>query len=51
MSRQILSIDRAEPRYQQVKSHILKMIGDGQLKPKDRVPSENELVDELAYRG
>ena len=47
MSSQIVSINRAEPRYKQVKSYILRMIGDGHLKPNDRVPSENELVDEL----
>ncbi len=47
MSSQIISINRAEPRYKQVKSHILRMIGDGQLQPNDRVPSENELVNEL----
>lgn len=47
MSSQIISINRAEPRYKQVKSHVLRMIQDGQLQPNDRVPSENELVDQL----
>ena len=47
MGSQITSVNRVEPRYMQVKSHILLMIGDGQLGPNDRVPSENELVDEL----
>ena len=45
MNEQIVSLDRAMPRYEQVKSHILKLIGDGTLAPHDRVPSENELVD------
>jgi GntR family transcriptional regulator, histidine utilization repressor len=44
---QIISINRAEPRYKQVKSHILRLIGDGHLEPNDRVPSEHELVDQL----
>jgi GntR family transcriptional regulator, histidine utilization repressor len=44
---QIISVNRAEPRYKQVKSHILRLIGDGHLEPNDRVPSEHELVDEL----
>jgi GntR family transcriptional regulator, histidine utilization repressor len=44
---EIISINRAEPRYKQVKSHILRLIGDGHLEPNDRVPSEHELVDEL----
>lgn len=47
MASKIISFNRAEPRYSQVKSHILGMIGDGQLKPNDRVPSEHELVDHL----
>lgn len=34
----------ATPRYQQVKDLILNRIGSGELKPHDRVPSENELV-------
>jgi len=47
MNQQIISLNRAEPRYRQVKSHILKMIGDGELQANDRVPSENELVGTL----
>ena len=33
------------PRYQQLKDRIVKEIASGALKPGDRVPSENELVD------
>jgi GntR family histidine utilization transcriptional repressor len=44
MGQKVISINRAEPRYQQVKTLILEQIGNGQLKPNDRVPSENELV-------
>ena len=40
-------MNRAQARYLQVKSHVLQMIHDGELKPNDRVPSENELVDAL----
>jgi GntR family transcriptional regulator, histidine utilization repressor len=47
MRKKIATLNRAQPRYQQVKSHILKLIGDGRLKPNDRVPSENELVERL----
>ena len=47
MNQKIISINRAEPRYRQVKSHILQMISDGQLTPNDRVPSEHELVAAL----
>lgn len=47
MVQKVISINRAEPRYQQVKTYVLERIGDGRLKPNDRVPSENELVDTL----
>lgn len=33
------------PRYRQVKELIIRQISSGKLKPHDRVPSENELVD------
>jgi GntR family histidine utilization transcriptional repressor len=33
------------PRYRQVKALILRQISTGELKPRDRVPSEHELVD------
>lgn len=33
-----------KPRYQQVKDLIIERISSGELKPTDRVPSENELV-------
>ena len=32
------------PRYQQLKDYIIERISTGELKPYDRVPSENELV-------
>jgi GntR family transcriptional regulator, histidine utilization repressor len=33
--------------YRQVKDHIIRLINTGELKPGDRVPSENELVKSL----
>jgi len=33
------------PRYQQLKDQIIDQITSGDLKPRDRVPSENELVE------
>ncbi len=33
-----------KPRYQQLKDSILEQISDGELRPGDRVPSENDLV-------
>ncbi len=33
------------PRYRQVKELIIRRISSGELRPSDRVPSENELVD------
>lgn len=47
MTQKIISLNRAQPRYSQVKSHLLQLISDGKLKPNDRVPSENELVTAL----
>ena len=41
------AIDPTVPRYQQVKEHILSRIRAGQLRPHDRVPSEQELVAEF----
>lgn len=41
------SQNRAQPRYRQVKSHLLRLISEGQLSRNDRVPSENELVGKL----
>lgn len=35
----------AKPRYQQLKDLIIARISTGELGPRDRVPSENELVD------
>ena len=37
-----------KPRYQQLKDHIIEQISNGDLKPSDRVPSENELVDAMS---
>lgn len=34
----------AKPRYQQLKELIITRISSGELRPRDRVPSENELV-------
>ena len=34
----------AKPRYMQLKEMIIKRISSGELKPNDRVPSENDLV-------
>lgn len=42
-----LSINRAQARYLQVKEYVLQLIHDGTLKPHDRVPSENDLVETL----
>jgi GntR family histidine utilization transcriptional repressor len=33
------------PRYRQLKEQIIRRISTGELRPRDRVPSENELVD------
>ena len=35
---------QAKPRYQQLKELIIQRISNGELRPNDRVPSENELV-------
>ena len=37
----------AKPRYQQLKDLIIKRISAGELRPSDRVPSENELVEAM----
>lgn len=36
---------QAKPRYRQLKELIIGQISAGELRPRDRVPSENELVD------
>jgi GntR family histidine utilization transcriptional repressor len=38
---------QAKPRYQQLKEMIIDRIMSGELQPRDRVPSENELVDAM----
>jgi len=37
--------ERTKPRYQQLKESIISRISSGDLRPRDRVPSEHELVD------
>lgn len=37
----------AKPRYQQLKDLIIGQISSGELRPTDRVPSENELVEAM----
>lgn len=36
-----------KPRYQQLKEMIIERISSGELRPTDRVPSENELVESM----
>lgn len=38
---------RSKPRYQQLKDLIIRRISSGELGPRDRVPSENELVESM----
>jgi GntR family histidine utilization transcriptional repressor len=38
---------QGKPRYQQLKEMIIGRIMSGELRPRDRVPSENELVDTM----
>lgn len=38
---------KPQPLYQRVKNHILASIAHGRLKPDSRIPSENDLVQEL----
>jgi len=37
----------AKPRYQQLKDLIIAQISNGDLRPEDRVPSENDLVESM----
>jgi GntR family histidine utilization transcriptional repressor len=37
-----------KPRYQQLKDLIITRISSGELRPQDRVPSENELVESMS---
>ncbi len=39
---------KQKPRYQQLKDHIITRISSGELRPTDRVPSENELVASMS---
>ena len=40
-------MSQAKPRYQQLKDLIIARISEGDLRPRDRVPSENELVESM----
>jgi GntR family histidine utilization transcriptional repressor len=40
-------MNAAKPRYQQLKDLIINRISAGELRPSDRVPSENELVEAM----
>jgi GntR family histidine utilization transcriptional repressor len=40
----IAAINVTQPRYRQIKDHIIKLINTGELEANDRVPSENDLV-------
>ena len=40
-------MNTAKPRYQQLKDLIIGRISSGELRPADRVPSENELVESM----
>lgn len=44
MTDKIVAIDTTQAMYRQVKDHIVKLINTGELRPRDRVPSENDLV-------
>jgi len=41
-------VNTAKPRYQQLKDLIIGRISSGELGPRDRVPSENELVETMS---
>jgi len=41
-------MSQAKPRYQQLKDLIIGRISSGDLQPRDRVPSENELVESMS---
>jgi GntR family histidine utilization transcriptional repressor len=47
MKNTLAAIDTTQARYRQVKDHIITLINTGELKPDDRVPSENALVKSL----
>jgi GntR family histidine utilization transcriptional repressor len=44
MKKTIAAVDTTQARYRQIKDYIIKLINTGELKPDDRVPSENALV-------
>ena len=41
-------MNQSKPRYQQLKDLIIGRISSGELRPSDRVPSENELVESMS---
>lgn len=41
-------MSQSKPRYQQLKDLIIGRISSGELRPSDRVPSENELVESMS---
>ncbi|MGI9238443.1 MAG: histidine utilization repressor [Woeseiaceae bacterium] len=41
-------MNTSKPRYQQLKDLIIGRISSGELRPSDRVPSENELVESMS---
>ncbi len=47
MKESIATFGTAQARYRQVKDHVIELINTGELQPRDRVPSENELVRSL----
>jgi GntR family histidine utilization transcriptional repressor len=44
MNEPFVEIDATQARYRQIKDHIIRLINTGELRPDDRVPSENALV-------
>ncbi len=47
MNKNFATLRKAQPRYRQVMDYVIAMINSGDLKARDRVPSENELVKSL----
>lgn len=44
MNDTVEALNVTQARYRQIKDHIVRLINTGELKPDDRVPSENDLV-------
>lgn len=47
MKENFATLAAAQPKYRQVMEYIIELINSGKLKARERVPSENELVDSL----